>query len=491
MSNIRAQEIRVRIAPSPTGNLHVGTARTALFNFMFARRHGGAFILRIEDTDIERSKEEYVQNIYEGLRLLGLDWDEGPDVGGDYGPYKQSERLEIYREWVQKLLDAGKAYPCYCTEAELNAERERAKAENRPYKYSGRCRDAAAREALSRDAGRKSVVRFQVPGDRGDIVINDHVRGDVTFDAATLGDFVIVKSDGMPTYTLSNVVDDTLMRISHVIRGEDLLPNTPNQILLYEAFGVKPPEFAHLSLILSPDRTKLSKRHGATSIAEFIERGYLPEALTNFLTLLGWSSPTGDEEGSLAHFTGQFSLDRISNSPAVFDRERLDYLNGKTIRTMDLDDLLTRARPFLGQYDLHQYGADKLKMMLDIVREPVTTLSELPEAVIYFFGQKVILDAQFVGEVLTGEEQSQVLERFKSEFIPGVNWDDPEAIAASLKEFTEAAKPIKTKTVMWTIRGAVTGRTRGADLSKTLYILGRDIVANRIDTAIDLTVVRS
>ncbi len=493
MSNFTTtlNDVRVRIAPSPTGNLHIGTARTALFNYMFARRHSGTFILRIEDTDTERSTQEYANNIFEGLTKLGLDWDEGPslegDKGGEYGPYRQSERVDLYQKYIQKLLDEGKAYHCYLSEDELNAERAEAKANNEPYIYSGKCRDPKVREELAKDPSRKPVIRFRVPDDRGTIVVSDLIRGDIAFESDLLSDFVIVKSDGMPTYTLCNVIDDSLMKISHVIRGEDLLPNTPNQLLIYEGLDIDPPKFAHLSLILAPDRTKLSKRHGATSLAEFVDQGYLPEAICNFLTLLGWSSPTADEEGTLEFFSSQFDIERCSHSATVFDIDRLNSINAKMIRAMDLDTLLKVSKPHLADFSLDQYDDEKLKLILDAVREPITMLSELPEQVKYFFGRKVIHDAQLVGEVLTGPEQETVLNRFRDEFLETADFSSIESVGEAMTEFVAATKPIKTKVVMWTIRGSVTGQTRGADLNTTLYILGKDIIKERVNTALELT----
>ncbi len=493
MSNFTTtlNDVRVRIAPSPTGKLHIGTARTALFNYMFARRHSGTFILRIEDTDTERSTQEYANNIFEGLTKLGLDWDEGPsldgDKGGEYGPYRQSERVGMYQEYIQKLLDEGKAYHCYLSEDELNEERAAAKEANEPYMYSGKCRDPKVRAELAKDPSRKPVVRFRVPDDRGTIVVTDLIRGDVAFESSLMGDFVIVKSDGMPTYTLCNVIDDSLMKISHVIRGEDLLPNTPNQLLIYEGLELDPPKFAHLSLILAPDRTKLSKRHGATSLAEFVDQGYLPDALCNFLTLLGWSSPTADEEGTLEFFSSQFDIERCSHSATVFDIDRLNSINGKMIRAMSLDTLLEVSRPYLSEFSLDQYDNTKLKLILESVREPITMLSELPEQMNYFFGRKVNYDAELLGEVLTGDEQDTVLTRFRDEFLPTANFSSIELVGEAMTEFVASTKPIKTKVVMWSIRASVTGQTHGADLATTLYIVGKDIIKERINAVLELT----
>ena len=484
-------EVRVRIAPSPTGFLHVGTARTALFNWLYAKRNGGKFILRIEDTDRERSKPEFTKNIYESLKALDLQWDEGPDIGGDFGPYAQSERLELYREWAHKLVEAGHAYPCYHTAEELTTERERMEDEQVNV-FVDSCRDEAARnelraQALPDGSERQPSIRFRIPENRGAITFVDQVRGEVSFDSTLLSDFVILKSDGTGTYNFAVVVDDHLMQISHVIRGEDHISNTPRQILLYEALGWPVPAFAHLGMILAPDRSKLSKRHGAVAVSDYIRQGYLPEAFGNFIALLGWSPPDGEEIGTLAHFASLFSLDRITQSPAVFEKDKLNHINGKLIRSLPLPELLERARPYLHAFDLSQYPDEKLQLILEAVREPITLLSDLPPAVDYFFGQNVILDAQLVGEVLTGEEPALVLHKFRDEFLANTDFSTTEAIGAGLKALTEGLKPIKTKTVMWTIRTAVTGRVHGADLSKTLFILGKETIAQRVETALTLT----
>ncbi len=485
-------EIRVRIAPSPTGFLHVGTARTALFNFLYAKGHGGKFILRIEDTDRERSQEIYTQNIFDSLKALGLQWDEGPDIGGPFAPYAQSERTALYQEWANQLLASGHAYHCYMTQAELEAEKVKAQEEKRAYIYSGACRDPKVREALAAKPAedgspRKPSIRFLIPDNRGTVTFNDSVRGEVSFDSKLLGDFVIMKSDGTPSYNFAVVVDDMLMKISHVIRGEDHISNTPRQIMIYEAFGVTPPQFAHVGMILAPDRSKLSKRHGAVAVSDYIKEGYLPEAFCNFLTLLGWSPPDGEEIGTLAHFAQLFELERITHSPAIFEKDKLNFINGKLIRTMPLDQLLERARPYLHAFDLNQYSQERLFEILDAVREPITVLSELPDAVSYFFGRTVILDAQLVGEVLTGPEPAQVLAAFQNEFLTNADFNSVEALAAAIKELGNSLKPLKMKTVMWSIRAALTGRTHGADLSKTLHILGKETVRHRIETALTLT----
>lgn len=486
------QEIRVRIAPSPTGFLHVGTARTALFNFLYTQGHGGKFILRIEDTDKERSQDIYTQNIFESLKALGLQWDEGPDIGGPYAPYAQSERTAIYQEWANKLVENGHAYWCYLTQAELDAEKAKAQEEKRAYIYNSAHSNPEFQAKLKTQPAedgspRTPSLRFKIPDERGTVTFNDAVRGEVSFDSKLLGNFVIMKSDGSPSYNFAVVVDDMLMNISHVIRGEDHISNTPRQIMIYEAFGVTPPQFAHVGMILAPDRSKLSKRHGAVAVSDYIKQGYLPEAFCNFLTLLGWSPPDGEEIGTLAHFAKQFELGRITHSPAIFEKDKLNFINGKLIRTMTLSELLKVATPYLSDFDLSQHDADKLHLMLDAVREPITVLSELPEAVNYFFGKTVTVDAQMVSDVLTGPEPAQVLNAFKNEFLANADFSSPETLAVAIKEFSNQMKPLKTKTVMWSIRAAITGRTQGADLSKTLYILGKDVLLHRVEAALALT----
>ncbi len=480
-------DVRVRIAPSPTGNLHVGTARTALFNYLFARANGGKFILRIEDTDIERSELRYVQNIFDSLRAIGIEWDEGPDISGPHGPYTQMQRLDLYRDFSNKLLEAGLAYYSYETPEELEAQRERAKAEGKPTVY----RKPSAEDLLQmqQDKTREPSLRFQVPPDRGVLRMQDEVRGAIEFDTDLIGDFVIVKSNGTPTYNFAVVVDDILMRISHIIRGEDHISNTPKQILLYEAFaglGLAPPElpkFAHVGMILAPDRSKLSKRHGATAVSDFIKQGYLPESFCNFLALLGWSPPDGEEVGSLEKFAACFTLDRIVHSPAIFEMDKLNWLNKQHLKQLDINDLENRARPYLTDFDMESLNPEKRRMMLDAVRERTTTLGDLPEAVHYFFGPKIELDAQMVGEVLMTDEGRRVLEAFERDFLASADFSSPEALEGGFKAFAESLKPLKTKAIMWPVRVALTGRTQGIDLSKTLYILGEETVRLRVESA--------
>ncbi|MCX6551574.1 MAG: glutamate--tRNA ligase [Acidobacteria bacterium] len=335
--------MRLRFAPSPTGLLHVGNARTALFNWLLAQGSGGTFVLRIEDTDVERSTRESERGILEDLRWLGLNWDEGPDVGGAHGPYRQSERLDLYRSYATELIEHGHAYYCFCSVEDLEADRRAALESGRPPKYAGRCRDLPIDRARQRIAdGETAVVRFRVP-DAREVVFHDVVRGVVQFSTDVIGDPVLVRSDGNPAYNFAVVIDDALMEITHVIRGEDHISNTPRQVLLYEAMGFQPPAFAHLAMVLGPDHTPLSKRHGATSVAEFRTRGYLPEALVNYLALLGWSPGGGDELLPAAELSRRFSLDHVGHSAAVFDIEKLAWVNRHYLRIAEPDRIVDLA----------------------------------------------------------------------------------------------------------------------------------------------------
>ncbi len=336
---------RVRFAPSPTGHLHVGNARTALFNWLLARGQGGTFILRIEDTDAERSTAASEASILEDLRWLGLDWDEGPDAGGAYGPYRQSERLELYRSYAEDLLTRGRAYRCFCTPEQLEQERQAALAASQPPKYSGRCRALPAEEVARRlAAGEAAAIRFAVPVDR-DVTFSDIVRGEVTFNTAVIGDPVIVRSDGRPAYNFAVIIDDALMKVTCVIRGEDHISNTPRQVLLYEAFGFPPPSFAHLSLVMGPDHAPLSKRHGATSVSEFREKGILPEALVNYLALLGWSPGEGEELLPATELARRFDLGKVSHSAAVFDTDKLAWMNRHYLKAAEPSRVAALAMP--------------------------------------------------------------------------------------------------------------------------------------------------
>ena len=485
-------EVRVRIAPSPSGNLHVGTARTALFNYLFAKKNNGKFVLRIEDTDAERTSQEYVDNIFDSLKALGLNWDEGPDVGGNYGPYTQSERFDIYPKFIQELLDKGFAYECFCTPEELEAEKEEATANKKAYVYSKKCENLTEEEkAKLRAEGRKPAIRFNIAKaqkafhETSILEYEDLVKGKLHMDTDLIGDFVIMKSNGAPTYNYAVVIDDALMKITHVIRGEDHISNTYKQILIFEALGFEVPRFGHLGMILAPDRSKLSKRHGATAVSDFVEQGYLTEALVNFVALLGWAPSDGEEVKPVDQIAQDFRINEISSSNSIFEYDKLKWMNSHYIKALSIDELKTKLLPYLKQYDLTQLSDEEFTRMVEITREPLVLLSDITDAVPYFFGESVEVEPEVKSEVLDIEVSQQVLKAFVEQ---AADWTfEEEALHEKLEifrgEFKE--KGIKPKQTMWAIRAAVTGRTRGADMTATLAILGKDKVLNRVKAAIN------
>ena len=480
-------EIRVRIAPSPSGNLHIGTARTALFNYLFAKKEGGKFILRIEDTDAERTKQEYIDNIFDSLKALGLNWDEGPDVGGEYGPYTQSERFDIYPKYAQILLDKGYAYECWCTNEELEQEKEEAVKNHKAYVYSRKCLNITPeqREQYIKE-GRKPSIRFKV--EHKELIFNDMVKGELKFDTSLIGDFVIMKSNGTPTYNFAVVIDDMLMKISHIIRGEDHISNTPKQILIYEALGAKVPEFGHLGMILAPDRSKLSKRHGATAVSDFVKEGYLTDALINFVALLGWAPSDSVEIKTVDEIAKDFRIKEISSSNSIFEYDKLNWMNGQYIKKMDISKLTDMIIPFLSDYDLSELTREKLEKMVEITREPLTTLKDIQNDVPYFFGESVPLDE--VKELLTTELSKNVLNKF-IELAQKWDFNNEQELHDDLQKLRDDFKAnfgYKPKETMWAIRAAVTGRTRGADMVGILTILGKDKVLERTKKAMALQV---
>jgi nondiscriminating glutamyl-tRNA synthetase len=484
MEVLLVDQVRVRFAPSPTGPFHIGGARSALFNFLFARKYGGKVILRIEDTDRERSSRGSEQDIMNSMGWLGITWDEGPDVGGEFGPYRQMERLSIYEKYVQQLFDKGYAYYCYCTEEELEALRQEQMAKGEMVRYTGRCRDLTEEERKAFEAeGRKAVVRFRVPEEEI-IKINDLVRGEVSFESSGIGDFVIVKSDGVPTYNFAVVVDDHEMGITHVIRAEEHLSNTPRQVLIYNALGIPLPEFAHISLILGKDHSKMSKRHGATSINQYMELGYLPEALVNFLALLGWA-PEGEEEVlSMEELIAGFSLDRVSKSPAVFDLEKLQWLNGLYIRSSDIERITRMALPYYQKAgyasenpDAEEY--EKLKIITSAITKYLNCLSEVPQYAEVFFKKDIVFESQEARDLLREEQVPQVLEKLK-EKIAAQDSLTPENTKKLLKEITKELK-LKGKKVYMPIRIALTGVMHGPELHDLIPVMGAEEVVRRVD----------
>jgi len=476
--------IRVRFAPSPTGPLHIGGARSALFNYLFAKANGGKFILRFEDTDLERSSKESEKNILESLRWLGLDWDEGPDIGGEFGPYRQTERLAIYREFTDKLLAEGKAYHCYCTEEELEAQRQAFLEKGELPRYNGNCYHLKLEEKERFEKeGRVPVVRFHVPADK-EIVINDLVRGDVVFESEGIGDYVIVKSDGLPTYNYAVVIDDALMKISHVIRAEEHLSNTPRQILLYEALGFPLPYFAHISLILGNDRSKMSKRHGATSVVQYSELGYLPEAVVNFLALLGWS-PGGEEEVmSLGRIVEQFSLEKVAKNPAVFDMDKLRWINGVYIRRSPIEKVAAMITPFLQKAGLvsNEPGSKELswiELVAAALQEHLATAGEILGYMDILVGEDVAIENDEAKAMLQEDTFVAVSRLFKQK-IADLSELTPDTVKPLLKEITKELK-LGGKQVYMPVRIALTGRMHGPELFYIIPIIGKELIYKRLE----------
>ncbi len=479
-------KVRVRYAPSPTGPQHIGGARSALFNFLYARATGGKFILRIEDTDLERSSRESEQNILTVLRWLGMTWDEGVDVGGPFGPYRQTERLDTYRIYTQRLLEIGAAYHCYCSEEELAAEREELISRGETPRYLGKCRNLTTEQIREYEAqGRKPVVRFRVPEDH-EIKVNDLVRGEVSFDSNLIGDFVIVKSDGIPTYNFAVVVDDTTMEITHVLRGEEHLSNTPRQVLIYQALNLPVPEFGHISLILGKDRSKMSKRHGSVSVAHYREQGYLPEAIVNFIALLGWAPPGEEEFFSMEELIGAFGLDRAAKNPAVFDMDKLNYISSHYIKKAEPSRLAELAVPHLleaGFLTEHPdtAGFKWLTRMMAAVQEYLAYVGQVAEYARFFFGEEVTLQGSEAREVLQGEQVPPVTELFLKKLEEAAELT-PETVKGILKSVGKELK-LGGKQVFMPLRVALTGETQGPELYNLIPLLGKETAANRVRSA--------
>jgi len=481
-------EVRVRYAPSPTGHLHIGNARTALFNYLFARKNNGKFIIRIEDTDVKRNVEGGEQSQLKYLKWLGMDWDESVDVGGEYGPYRQTERLDIYKEYWQDLLDRGLAYRCYCTEEELEQEREEQMARGETPRYSEKHRDLTEEQRQALEAeGRVASIRFRVPEDRV-YTFDDMVKGTISFNSKETGDFVIVKKDGIPTYNFAVALDDHLMKISHVLRGEDHISNTPRQLMIYEAFGWEPPQFGHMTLIVGEDHKKLSKRN--ESIIQFIEQydqlGYLPEALFNFISLLGWS-PEGEEEVfSQEQLISIFDEHRLSKSPAVFDTNKLAHMNNTYIKNADPDRIADLAIPHLQKASrlpskLTAEQEEWARALVALYQEQMTAASDIVDLSEVFFRTHLELDAEGI-EVMGGEQVPAVLSAFLAKIEQSDEFN-AQKIAAMIKE-VQKETGFKGKQLFMPIRVALTGQTHGRDLNQTIWLLGRDRVLDRLRSQI-------
>ena len=490
--------IRCRIAPSPTGPLHIGTARTALFNYLFARHVGGTFVLRFEDTDEARSTVEYERDILEGLHWLGLDWDEGPEVAGEpargpYGPYRQMQRLPLYAEAAERLLQADKAYPCYCTADELAADRAAAEAAHRAPRYVGRCAHLTAAERRSREAqGLKSVIRFRVG--EGTVAFDDLIKGRVEFAVDDIGgDLVIVRSNGTPLYHFVVVVDDAAMAMTHIIRGEDHLSNTPKHILLFRALGAEVPEFGHLPLILNPDRTKMSKRKSQTALADYVAEGYVREAVVNFLGLLGWSSGTEEEIFTLEELAARFELPRVQDGGAVFDRERLLWLNGQWIRRLSPDELVARAAPFVDA-DLvlrraagaviREPSETDLRALMPLVQERLPTLGAIGDLVGFLFVEDLVVEPALLVPKRWDAAQARAgldAARHAIADVGALSFEADE-LEPRLRALADE-KGWKAGDLFMAIRVAVTGRTATPPLFDSLVALGLERTLARLDAA--------
>ncbi|MCS6803103.1 MAG: glutamate--tRNA ligase [Chloroflexota bacterium] len=484
--------VRVRFAPSPTGYLHIGTARTVLFNWLFARHCGGAFVLRIEDTDKEREVPGAVDNILESLAWLGLDPDEGPGVGGPYGPYVQSERLDRYHEVAQALVEAGKAYPCFCSTEELAAMRERQRAEGRPPGYDRRCRALTSEERAARAAalgGRRPVIRFAMPLE-GKTTWHDVLRGEITVDNSTLDDFVMIKSDGYPTYNFAHVVDDHDMAITHVMRAEEFVPSTPKFVQLYWALGWDLPVYVHLPDVLGHDKKKLSKRHGATAILEYRDAGYLPEAMVNYLALLGWAYDDRTEIMDRAFLIEHFTLDKLSKHGAVFNREKLDWFNGVYIRALSVDDLTDRLIPFL-ERDLppdvpRPLDRARVRQFVPLIQERLVTLGDAPALLDFAFVERPAVDPALYALAAKGVERDLLCAGLlaAAERLAALPDFAPEPIETELRALA-AALGLKVGQLFGAIRVAVTGKKDSPPLHQTVAALGREVTLERLRAAAD------
>lgn len=479
-------EVRVRFAPSPTGYLHIGGARTALFNWLFARKMGGKLILRIEDTDTERLKEDSVSQILTSLKWLGLNWDEGPEVGGEYGPYYQSERQEIYLQYAKQLLKEGKAYYCFCTAEDLEKARELQRQAKQPFRYAGTCREMSVEEAERRiAAGEKYSVRIKIPKE-GTITVPDLIHGDVTFNLNQFDDFVIVKSNGMPTYNFAVVIDDHLMGMTHVLRAEEHLSNTPKQLLIYEALGFEPPKFGHMPMILAPDRSKLSKRHGATSVEEFRDQGYLAEAIVNYLTLLGWGPGDEREIFSLEETVKLFELEQMSKKAAVYDTKKLTWMNGQYLSELPLEKILPAAEEFFlkaGLVDKNWLAENKeyFTQLVDTVRVRVKTLQEVVDASVYFFHDVEAYDEKGVTKHFTAEN-IPVLEKC----IDALEADSEFSLASTEQIYNQLAEEIGISLgkLIHPTRLALTGRTVSPGMFDVMVLLGKERTVARLKKAV-------
>ncbi len=475
--------VRVRFAPSPTGMLHVGGLRTALYNYLFARKHGGKFVLRIEDTDRSRHVPGAVEMIVSSLRWAGLDYDEGPDVGGPFGPYYQSERLALYREATDRLVAAGHAYPCFCTPERLEAMRRERKQDQRSTKYDRTCLKLSAREVEEKKAAATPfVVRLRIPDVRS-IVVTDVIRGRVEISTEILDDQILLKSDGYPTYHLANVVDDHAMEITHVIRGEEWLPSTPKHVLLYRYLGCDPPLFAHLPLLLGTDRSKLSKRQADVAVSDYREQGYYPEALVNFVALLGWNPGYDRDIFSLGDLVREFSLERVNKSGAIFDLEKLRWLQGEYLRARAVEALVEELRPLVAEKGWGGAGDDYLGRVVELMRERVTFPREILERGDWFFEDPERYEEETVRKRWSARSRELLTRALAPlEALPGF---DAASLEEAMKSFA-TREGAKVADVVHPLRLACTGRGAGPGLYALMEVLGRDTCLRRIRRALEV-----
>ena len=477
--------VRVRFAPSPTGLLHIGNARTALYNYLFARHHQGTLILRIEDTDVERSTESSMEQILEDLRWLGIHWQEGPDVQGPDGPYRQSRRLSLYREVADRLLAEGKAYKCFCSPERLEALRKEQLSKGKMPRYDGRCQALSPKEISEKEAsGSQPVLRFRVG--RGSIAFEDLVYGKMNFASEGIGDFIIVRSDGIAAYNFACVIDDHFMHITHVIRGEDHLSNTPRQILIYKTLEWESPVFAHHPLILGPDRSPLSKRHGATAVSHYREEGFLPQALLNYLVLLGWTSPSGEEVLPLDQMIEEFSIETLARSAPIHSRKKLEWLNSSYIRLKDGQELSEFLLPYLEKEGLRVDQIDRttLTQIAEVTKENLVVLSQIKDYLGIFFDERFAFDEE-ARTVLLDTENRETLRTLFDAFgtLTEITADSWHSLVSNMEKQTGK----KGKALFAPFRAAVTGKTKGPELAKTLPLLGKDRILRRMQMALEVS----
>ncbi len=480
-------EVRVRFAPSPTGDLHVGNIRTALFDWAYARHTGGKLIFRIEDTDTERVTDQYIKAAIETLKWLGLNWDEGPEVGGEYGPYLQSQRLDIYATWAQKFLDQKDAYHCYCSAEELEERRQVQMKNNQAPGYDGKCRELSDEQVEKfKQQGRKPVVRMRMPD--GETIFTDAIRGEVKFEHKYVPDFVLARADGSPLYTLAVAVDDVLMKITHVLRGEDLLSSTPRQIRVYQAMGVKVeqyPVFAHLPFVMGQDNAKLSKRNGEVSIAWYREQGFLPEAICNYLALLGWSPGDDKENITMAELVELFTVERVNSSPARFDMKKLEAINGDKIRALTLDQFLDRALPFLINSKVISGQPNEIEVVksaLPIIQERIVKLAEIPAMLSFLFAKDFKVSPEELNKI-SDEASQNILKVALSKVGSLTSWDHT-SIEAVLRLALIDEMGLKPRVAFSALRIAVTGSHISPPLFESLQLLGKERSIERIKAVI-------